>query len=211
MFNALRTRIALAAFLLPAISVPAHAANLLTNGNMQTPTPGIPPGTPVSLTAPPGGSTETPNSAADQWLMYMHDAGTITTELVPTTFPRAPAGWMMHVTVNELNTDAYGSGIWQWLPKVYPGFYFTCAWIYINHGAVGIGSGLAAYTEVSATLDRQGSWEVLNVRGQNGGGPSSTNLALIYAMPSINDPNAGTDFYVQTVSLSTSQSQCKPY
>lgn len=203
----------LAAALLSLAALPASAANLLGNGAMQTPTTGVAVGAITRYTSPPGGSTATPKSAASKWVVFLDDTGgsTITTQLVPSTFPGAPTGTrMLHVTVNN---NAVGSGLFNILPKALPSTYYVCAWIYINHGAVGIGAGNGAYTTVVDTKDRQNAWEVMTVRGMNLGTPpsDSTNLALVYAMPSINDAQPVTDFYVQAVSLATTQTQCKPF
>jgi hypothetical protein len=196
-----------------AAAAPAHSKNLVTNGNFKTPDKGYPVGAIATWTPPIAGSTATPPSAAANWVMLVSNSvspgGSVTTQIVDSTFPGAPAGTkMLHVTVSN---NAFGSGVINYLKNPLSGFYFTCAWIYINQGAVGIGSGDEAYTDVAEVLDRQHSWEVMNVRGQNGGTPTVTDLMLVYAMPSINDAVAFTDFYVQGASLSTSQAQCKPY
>jgi hypothetical protein len=187
----------------------ASAANLVPNGNFAVPAPGITPPTIVSYTTPPGGSNSQPQSAAADWVMFINDSGgdTITTQLVPSTFPGAPAGTlMMHVTVS-----AFNSGLISNLPRAYGGTLYTCAWLLINHGAVGVGSGLGAYSEQNAILDKQGSWEVLNVGNQGTGPTGKTNLTLVYATQSIWDPVSVTDFYVQNVTLSASHNQCRPY
>jgi hypothetical protein len=187
----------------------AHAANLIRNGNFQTPQPGVTPPSIVSYTSPPGGADVSPASAAADWQMWINDTGgnSITTQLVPSTFPGAPKGTlMMHVTVTT-----YNSGLWAWLPRTASGTVYVCAWIYLNHGAVGIGAGDDAYSEQNMTLDRQGSWEVLEVSNQGTGPQNLTNLALIYAEPSVWDPAGTTDFDVQNVTVTTSHAQCKPY
>jgi hypothetical protein len=192
-------------------AVPAHAANLLPNGDFQTPTPGIAPGTVVSYSSPAGGSVDQPQSAAADWLMYINDYGgnTVTTELVPSTFPHAPAGTkMLHVTVSIQD-----SGLVNYTLRNHGGALFTCVWVYINHGAVGVGSGLEAYTEPSLILDRQGAWEFLDVGNQGTGPHDITNTTVIYAEHSRWDANPApvTDFYVQMATLSTSQGACKPF
>jgi hypothetical protein len=189
----------------------AHAGNLLPNGNFQTPAPGVAPGTVVSMTSPPGGSVNTPQSAAADWLMFINDTGgnTMTTELVPSTFPNAPPGTLMlHVTVST-----YNSGLVDYTRRAHAGVLFTCAWIYINHGAVGAGSGLEAYTEPNMTLDRQGAWEFLDVGNQGTGPSGETNTTVIYAEPTQNDFNPGpvTDFYVQAATLNAAHGACKPF
>jgi hypothetical protein len=194
-----------------ALAAPsARAQNLLPNGDFQMPAPGIAPGTLVSYTSPPGGSVAEPQSAAADWLMYLHEGdNTITTKLVPSTFPHAPAGTMMlHVKVSVRD-----SGLVNYTSRAYPGTLYTCVWVYIVHGAVGVGSGLEAYTEPNLVLDRQGAWEFLDV-GNQGTGPSHmTNTTVIYAEPSDFDakPAPLTDFYVQTATLGTSHAACKAF
>jgi hypothetical protein len=189
----------------------AHAGNLLPNGNFQTPAPGIAPGTVVTYTSPPGGVAAVPPSAAADWLTFINDTGgnTITTELVPSTFPGAPAGtMMMHVTVSTRD-----SGLVDYTRRAHTGTLFTCVWLYINHGAVGVGSGLEAYTEPNLILDRQGAWEFLDVGNQGTGPTGETNTTVIYAEPSTYDFNPGpvTDFYVQTATLNKAHGACKPF
>jgi hypothetical protein len=189
----------------------AHAGNLLPNGNFQTPAAGIAPGTIASYTSPSGGSVSEPQSAAADWLMFINDTGgnTITTELVASTFPGVPAGTkMLHVTVSVRD-----SGLVNYMRHAYPGALFTCVWLYINHGAVGVGSGLEAYTEPNMILDRQGAWEFVDI-GSQGTGPSAmTNTTIIYAEPSLWDANParGTDFYVQMAALNASHGACKAF
>jgi hypothetical protein len=187
----------------------AQAGSLIKNGNFQTAQPGVIPPAIVSYTSPPGGSVNSPASAAADWQMFINDDGgnTITTQLLPSTFPGTPNGTLMlHVSVTTFN-----SGVWTWLPRATFAKVYVCAWIYINHGAVGIGAGDGAYSEQNVTLDRQGSWEVLDVSSQGTGPQGGTNLAIIYAEPSVWDPAGTTDFYVQNVTVSTSHGQCKPY
>jgi hypothetical protein len=211
-FMATGGRAMLVASTIAALAAPAaNAGNLLPNGNFQTPAPGIAPGTIVSYTSPPGGSVDEPQSAAADWLMSINDDGgnTITTELVPSTFPNAPAETMMlHVTVSIQD-----SGLVNYTRRAHAGTLFTCVWVYINHGAVGVGSGLEAYTEPNLILDRQGAWEFLHVGNQGTGPDDMTNTTVIYAEPSRWDANPApvTDFYVQMATLNASEGACKPF
>jgi hypothetical protein len=205
-------RAMLAACGIATLAAPAaQAGNLLPNGNFQTPAPGIAPGTIVTYTTPPGGSVSDPQSAAAGWMTFINDNGgnTITTQLVPSTFPGAPAGTkMLHVTVSIQD-----SGLFNYTLRNHQGALFTCVWVYINHGAVGVGSGLEAFTEPNMILDRQGAWEFLDVGNQGTGPSGSTNTTVIYAEPSRWDanPSAVTDFYVQLATLSASHGACKPF
>jgi len=211
-FMAPGARAMLAACAIAALAAPAaNAANLLPNGNFQTPAPGVAPGTLVSYTSPSGGSVHEAQSAAADWLMFINDYGgnTMTTELVPSTFPSAPAGTMMlHVTVSIQDSGLTNSTV-----KNHVGALYTCMWVYINQGAVGVGSGLEAYTEPNLILDRQGSWEFLDVSNQGTGPYGVTNTTVIYAEPSRFDaaPAPITDFYVQTATLNATQGECKPF
>ncbi len=205
-------RAMLVASAVAALAAPAaHAANLLPNGDFQTPAPGIAPGTIVSYTSPAGGSVYQPQSAAADWLMYINDYGgnTMTTELVPSTFPHAPAGTkMLHVTVSIQD-----SGLVNYTLRNHGGKLFTCVWVYVNHGAVGVGSGLEAYTEPNMIVDRQGAWEFLDVSNQGTGPHDITNTTVIYAEPARWDgnPKPVADFYVQMATLSSAQGACKPF
>ena len=211
-FMSIGGRAMLVASAIATLSAPAvHAGNLLQNGNFQTPAPGIKPGTIVSYTSPSGGSGSEPQSAAADWLMFINDFGgnTMTTELVPSTFPKAPAGTMMlHVRVSVQD-----SGLVNYTQQNHAGALFTCVWVYINRGAVGVGSGLEAYTEPNLILDRQGAWEFLDVSNQGTGGYGITNTTVIYAEPSRFDahPAPVTDFFVQMATLNAFQGECKPF
>jgi hypothetical protein len=203
-------RVLLTAGAIVALAAAAHADNLLPNGNLQKPTPGVLPGTLVSYTSPPGGSVDTPHSAAADWLMFINDFGgnTVTTELVASTFPRAPAGAkMLHVTVSAPDSGLVNNTLLN-----HTGTLFTCVWVYIKHGAVGVGSGFEAYTEPNVILDRQGAWEVLDVGNQGTGPYDITNTTVIYAEPSRWDATPGpvADFYVQMATLNASHGECKP-
>jgi hypothetical protein len=166
----------------------AHAAPIVANGNFNTPS-----GTgPTSLTTDSNGGTGP--SAAKYWLTFNDTAGTTTTELLPSTL--VPGGTMIHIT-----TTGSDSGLYQDYPAHGPTNVYTCAWIYINSGAVGIGSGLEAYTTIDATLYKTGSWEVLNVGNQST--PAYT--SIIYSQS-----NGVTDFYVESISVATAHTQCKP-
>lgn len=153
----------------------------------------IPSGTgPTSLTTDANGGLGP--SAAKFWGAFNDTAGTTTTELLPSTL--VPGGTMIHVTTTGLD-----SGLYQSYPKQGPTNVFTCAWIYINSGAVGIGSGDYAYTTIDATLYKTGSWEVLNVGNQST--PATT--TVVYSQG-----NGVSDFYVESIQVSTSHAQCRP-
>jgi hypothetical protein len=167
----------------------AVAAPIVANGAFNTPSHTGP----STLTTDSNGGTG-PSAAAD-WLAFNDTAGTTATELLASTL--VPGGKMIHVT-----TTAQYSGLYQDFPQHGPTNVYTCDWIYINSGGpVGIGSGLEAFTTIDAALYKTGSWEVLNVGNQST--PAYT--TIIY--------NIGTgpaDFYVESVSVSMSHTQCRP-
>jgi hypothetical protein len=180
-----------------SLSQSVAAAPLISNGNFNTASST---GS-TSLTTDDNGGIGP--SAAKSWQVLNDNAGTTTTELLPS--PNIAGGKMIHVVTTNIF-----SGIFQSLPKqpVDPTKVYTCVWIYINSGAVGVGSGLDAATQIDATLYKTGSWEVLNV----GNISSPATLTNIYAQtPLFPDAgyNGGADFYIESAQVSTSQAQCK--
>lgn len=165
----------------------AAATSLVANGNFD-----IPSGTgPTKLVSDANGATGP--SAAKDWGAFNDNAATTTTELLPS--PLVPGGKIIHV----VTTNAY-DGIYQQFASIGPTHVFTCDWIYIKHGAVGIGSGYGAATTIDATLFKTGSWEVLNV----GNISQPAILTIIYSQ------YGPADFYVESVSVSQSHQQCNP-
>jgi hypothetical protein len=177
----------LATLLLGSLAV-AHAAPGVANGAFNTPS-----GTgPTTLTTDSNGGWKP--SAARFWLAFNDVAGTTTTELVPSTL--VPGGTMIHIT-----TTGVDSGLYQDYPQHGPTNVYTCTWIYINKGAVGVGTGAEAYTTIDATLYKTGSWEVLNVGNQST--PAYTSIIW-------SQGDGVADFYVESIAVSESRAQCKP-
>lgn len=166
----------------------AHAAPIVANGDFNVPSHTGP----SSLTTDSNGGIGP--SAAKFWLAFNDTAGTTTTELLPSTL--VPGGTMIHVTTTGLE-----SGLYQNYPAHGPTNAYTCVWIYINRGAVGIGSGLQAFTTIDATLYKTGSWDVLNVGNQS----TPADTGIIYSQG-----NGVADFFVESFQVSTSHTQCKP-
>ncbi len=182
----LRTAAALAV----ALAARAAAAEpLLLNSNFKVPSGNGP----TTLTTDANGGVGP--SAAKDWIVFNDTAGTTTTDLEPSTLT-PPGGNMIHVT-----TSAIQSGLYQDFTAVGPTNVYTCAWIYVVSGAVGIGSGLEAATTIDAALFKTGSWEVLNVGNQST--PAYT--TIIY-----NIGPGPAEFYVKSIGVSTSHAQCKP-
>jgi hypothetical protein len=188
-----------AALICVASSAPlevSHAAPANPNFDI----PSAPPGPTTLVTDSHGGSGP---SAAQDWIVFNDNASTNTTELVPVASGPPggkTSGNLMHVTTT--NIGGY-DGIGQnFVPTSATGLLnvFTCDWIYIKHGAVGIGTGWYARTTIDATLFKNGSWEVLNV----GNSFQPATNTIIYS------PNGPAEFYVASVRVSTSHEQCGP-
>jgi hypothetical protein len=162
--------------------------------------PSDPPGPTTLVTNFDGGSGP---SAAQDWSVFNDNASTTTTELVPAA--SAPPGGktsgnVMHVTTT--NIGGYDGIFQNFVPTSATGLLnvFTCDWIYIKHGAVGVGTGWYARTTIDATLFKNGSWEVLNV----GNIFQPATNTIIYSQ------YGPADFYVASVRVSTSHEQCGP-
>ncbi len=165
----------------------AAATNLVPNGNFD-----ITSGTgPTTLTTDANGGNGP--SAAKDWGVFNDNAGTTTTQLLPS--PVVRGGKMIHVVTTNVH-----SGIYQQFASTGPAHVFTCDWIYIKRGAVGIGTGYGAATEIDATLFKTGSWEVLNVGNRTQ--PAIQTIVLSQYGPA--------DFYVESVQVSDSHQQCNP-
>lgn len=175
------------------VSAMLFASNALAASFVANPYFNSPSGVgPTILTTDSNGGVA--RSAAKRWSAFNDTAGTTTTELLPSTL--VPGGTMIHVT-----STALLSGLYQVYPNPGPDQAYTCVWIYINHGVVGIGSGNQAATLIDAELHKTGSWELLNVGNQS----IPASATVIYNT----DPD-GSDFYVESVSVSTNHNQCKP-
>jgi hypothetical protein len=182
----------------------SHATNLVANGDFGIASPD---GPTTLATDFNGGSGP---SAAQDWNVFNDNASTTTTELVPAAL--APPGGkasgnIMHVTTT--NIGGY-DGIYQYfIPytgptgPTGPADVLSCDWIYIKHGAVGIGTGRYAQTTIDATLFKTGSWEVLNV----GNIFQPATNTIIYSQ------YGPADFFVASVRVSprsSSQDKCAP-
>ena len=179
---------AIAFLLLPAIG---QAANLLSNGRF-----GVvgPLGPFTTITTPvPGGADF---SAAEDWTLFTNTAGTITSELLPSSL--VPGGTMIHVT-----TDGQGNGLVQVFGDfdTGPETVYACAWISLVSGEVGIGTGNGGNTGYDMVLKKTGSWEVVPVSN----GVSPANEFIIYA-----HSVGGAEFYVESATVTLERSKCRP-
>jgi hypothetical protein len=174
-------------------SHPALARNLVANGNFEIP---FGAGPTKLVTDASGGNGP---SAAEGWNAFNDNAGTTTTELrLWSDVPGGKMNWdgyVIHVT-----TTSTQAGIFQRFASTGPSHVYTCDLIYINSGAVGIGTGFGTHTAIDATLSKTGSWEVLNV----GNTFEPAINTIIYSQ------NGPADFYVKSVSVSDSHDQCNP-
>jgi hypothetical protein len=175
----------------------AHAdpPNLLFNGAFDVVGPLGPSVTVTGVAGP---------SAAKKWTVFQNTPSFITTELLPST--RVPGGTMIHVT-----TDGPGNGLVQVFGEVHTGpeTVVACAWIFLVHGEVGIGTGDGGHTEVDMVLRKKGSWEVLQVSNAF----SPANELIIYALDRITSPfDADNEFYVESaqVNRTRKRSPCSP-
>jgi predicted RecA/RadA family phage recombinase len=174
-------------------SYPASALNLVANGNFAIPSAA---GPTKLVTDASGGNGP---SAAQGWSAFNDSAGTTTTELqLWSDVPGGKMNWdgyVIHVT-----TSSTQAGIFQKFASTGPSHVYTCDLIYINSGAVGIGTGFGTHTAIDATLSKTGSWEVLNVG--NTFEPAINTITY--------SQNGPADFYVKSVSVSDSHDQCNP-
>src|SRR4029077_11436326 len=116
--------------------------NLLTNADFSKPGTG---GTSTVL----AGSSLPGDAAAAHWTVYNNGDAVTTTALMPST--RRHRGSMIHVVTRGGKPNS-GSGIVQaFLPvSTGPGHLQASAWVYINKGAVFIGTGNGGKTGIDA-------------------------------------------------------------
>lgn len=114
-------------------------------------------------------------SGAEYWTTWAGLASgyTLTTSLVPSTFPNDPGNMLV------VETDG-GGGIVQVFDALHAGpeEATACVWLYVESGAgvcVGIGDG--GNTHCSMTLTEKGKWERITVSN----GISPANEIVIYA------------------------------
>jgi len=156
---------------------PAAHPNLLKNPSFELVGPNGP-ATTITTNVPGGAG----NSAAANWTLFTNVAGTIHTQLLPSTKPGGGAR-MIHVVTNG---DRNG------LVQVFgpfntgPAQTVASAWVYVRKGKVGIGTGNGGNTGIDALTVTQGKWEYL----QACNGASPANEFIVYSV------EGGADFYV---------------
>jgi hypothetical protein len=155
--------------------------NLLQNPTFAT----VGPNGPVTSTTTlvPGGAG---NSAAANWTLFTNTPGYIGTDLQPSTLPGMVR--MIHV-----RTHGPGNGLVQVMPGAAsctpngPQHTLATAWVYVNVGQVGIGTGDGGNTQIDKVSTTTGQWEILEAPN----GVSPANTFIVYATTSY-----GADFYV---------------
>jgi hypothetical protein len=164
------------------------ASNLLTNPGFENNT--VPYGTTVSAT----GACRGGGSAASNWSSWINSCpGDLSSVLLPTTLPGGDS-WMMNIRTN----GAY-NGIFQIFfgaPTLY-----GSAWLFLNSGCAGIGTGNGPLTGIDITTCVHGQWEHLEAR--NGTSPASE--FIIYSTSP-----GGADFFVDNASVSSTPSVVTP-
>lgn len=135
-------------------------------------------------------------SAALDWTVYIGNAGTTRTELVPSA--RRPGHPMLHVVTNER-----GSGVGQqWAPT---GLGLTRAetdlWIFVRRGVVRISSGNVANVVDDAYTKTSGQWEHIVAETHS----CPVNFTLIVAAT-----GGGADFDLDTVRVDAVPGECGP-
>lgn len=144
------------------------------NGSPTVHSPGVPGGAGVS--------------AADAWGVFHNTVpATTTTAVLPSTLPGAGARMLQVQTDRVLNginqvTGPPGSG---------PQKGIASAWVRVNSGVVGMGSGNHGNTGIDIQTTLTGTWEYL----QAPNGQTPFNQILFY------DQSGGADFYVEEADM----------
>jgi hypothetical protein len=130
------------------------------------------------------------DSAAAEWTVYNSGPGTTTTELLAST--RRAGKSMIHVITSNSKAGS-GSGLVQAFFPVStgPGHVTASAWVYVNSGAVFIGTGNGGNTGIDARTSVTHKW--LELRARNGVSPA--NLFIIYGQ------SPGADFFVDEATV----------
>jgi hypothetical protein len=136
------------------------------------------------------GDAKPGQSAAAEWTVYNNGPGETTTDLLPSS--RVAGKTMIHVITSNSKSGS-GSGLVQAFYPVStgPGHVIASAWVYVNSGAVFIGTGNGGNTGIDARTTVTHKW--IELRAHNGVSPA--NLFIIYGQ----SPSA--DFYVDEASV----------
>jgi hypothetical protein len=169
-----------------AVSILGAADNTAKANLVQNPTFSVSPfgsSTTMSSADPFWGSL----SAADGWALWSNGAGTLISDVLPTTDPNG-TGNMIRVVVSAdrsglfQNFGVYGSG-----PDL---VQFTVS-VYVVSGCVGAGVGDGGYTFVSASTCQQNRW--IQLHGRNSVAPA--NEIIIYSF------GGAAEWYAENASI----------
>jgi hypothetical protein len=176
-----------AAFLL-ALTAGARADLIVANPDFTMPNPSF------STTTLTGAHLGGPSAAAD-WGTFNNSSATTTTSLLPSTLTLGGS----HTNMIHVVTSGAGNGLVQVLAPVNtgPDNATTSAYVYVNSGRVGLGTGNGGTTSLDALSGTTKSWELL--QGSNGHSPA--NEIVLYSA------SGPADFYVGLVSIDPSTVQ----
>ena len=128
-------------------------------------------------------------SAADRWRLWNNESATITTQLVPSTFPGG-GNTMIHL----MTTGRRNGLVQEFLPyNTGPEKIVAGAWVFVKQGKVAIGTGNDGNTGFDAISSTTHQWEYLQATN----GVSPANEFIIYAAS-----EGGAEFYVAEASVS---------
>ncbi|MBF2009493.1 MAG: VCBS repeat-containing protein [Chlorogloeopsis fritschii C42_A2020_084] len=126
---------------------------------------------------------------AANWRLWLNESGTLTAQVLPSTFPLG-GNTMIHVATNGL-----GNGLVQiFLPQnTGPVRTVAAAWVFVKKGRVGIGTGNNGNTQLDVISSTKNQWEYLEATN----GVSPANQFIIYSAS-----EGGAEFYVASASVS---------
>ncbi len=162
---------------LPTGFDPSTAGNLLANWSFDT--PASPPGSTQLTTTAEQPAAGGPTAAA-QWRTWTNQAGTVATELVPSSLPYGHGGSMLHVT-----TTTSRAGVLQTFTG--PEQVTSSVWVYLVRGSVLLGTGDGGRTGSDLSCATLNQWTLLEA--PNAASPATE--LIVYA-----DSPTGAEYYL---------------
>jgi len=172
----------------------SQASNLLTNPVFEI----LHVGATAGQTMVHPGCNQAGFSPAGDWTTWMNscflDPSThiLTTELVPSTAPNG-SHYMIHVVTDGGRNGIVQGGLWS-APKTN-----SSAWVFVNKGCVGIGTGAGGNTHADANTCDKGKW--IHLQALNGVSPATEFIIYSVAVDGVPDSLKGADFFADNAEV----------
>jgi len=172
----------------------SQASNLLTNPGFEI----LHVGATAGQTMVHPGCNQAGFSPAGDWTTWINSCfldpstHTLTTELVPSTAPNG-SHYMIHVVTDGGRNGIVQGGLWS-APKTN-----SSAWVFVNKGCVGIGTGAGGNTHADANTCDKGKW--IHLQALNGVSPATEFIIYSVAVDGVPDSLKGADFFADNAEV----------